>query len=68
MYDVIGKFKSFTNNKYGTTLWQRSFHDHIIRDEKDYLKIWNYIDTNPQKWEEGKSKTEKSEEKEEVTV
>lgn len=52
VYDIIGRFKSFTNNKYGTTLWQRSFHDHIIRDEKDYLKIWNYIDTNPQKWEE----------------
>ena len=33
-------------------IWQRSFHDHIIRGEKDYLKIWNYIDTNPQKWTE----------------
>ena len=33
-------------------IFQRSFHDHIIRGEEDYLKIWNYIDTNPQKWEE----------------
>lgn len=41
MYDTIG-------NK----IFQRSFHDHIIRDEKDYLKIWNYIDTNPNKWNE----------------
>lgn len=32
-------------------VWQRSYHDHIIRDEKDYLKIWQYIDTNPIKWE-----------------
>ena len=43
--------KSFTTREYGKTLWQRSFHDHIIRGEKDYLEIWNYIDTNPQKWE-----------------
>ena len=52
VYDIIGRFKSFTDNKCSGTLWQRSFHDHIIRDEDDYLKIWNYIDTNPQKWHE----------------
>ncbi len=34
------------------SIWQRSYHDHIIRDERDYLKIWNYIDTNAEKWEE----------------
>ena len=33
-------------------IWQRSFHDHIIRGEQDYLKIWDYIDTNPHKWSE----------------
>ena len=52
IYDIIGNFKSFTTHKYGKILWQRSFHDHIIRGENDYLKIWNYIDTNPQKWQE----------------
>ena len=52
IYDIIGNFKSFTAHKYGKTLWQRSFHDHIIRGENDYLKIWNYIDTNPQKWQD----------------
>ena len=31
-------------------LWQRSFHDHIIRNEQDYREIWNYIDGNPGKW------------------
>ena len=40
------------NTGYLKPVWQRSFHDHIIRKEKDYLKIWNYIDTNPQKWRE----------------
>lgn len=37
-------------NGYTKNIWQRSFHDHIIRDENDYLKIWNHIDANPQKW------------------
>jgi len=30
--------------------WQRSFHDHIIRNEKSYTTIFNYVDRNPQKW------------------
>lgn len=30
--------------------WQRSFHDHIIRNEKVYQNISNYIDLNPCKW------------------
>ncbi len=54
VYDIIGRFKSFTDSKYDNKLWQRSFHDHIIRDEDDYLKIWSYIDSNPQKWREDK--------------
>ena len=33
-------------------VWQRSFHDHIIRNQNSYEKIWNYIDNNPLKWEE----------------
>ena len=36
----------------GNQIFQRSFHDHIIRGENDYLKIWNYIDTNPSKWKD----------------
>ena len=31
-------------------IWQTSFHDHIIRNENEYQRIWNYIDENPQKW------------------
>ena len=47
----VSTFKRFCNRDYGENIWQRSFHDHIIRDEKDYQKIWEYIDTNPFKWE-----------------
>ena len=32
--------------------WQRGYHEHVIRNERDYLEIWNYIDTNPAKWAE----------------
>ena len=32
-------------------VWQRSYHDHIIRSEQDYLKIWTYVESNHQKWE-----------------
>ena len=48
----VSLFKRYCNLEYGKNLFQRSFHDHIIRDESDYLKIWNYIDTNPAKWKE----------------
>ena len=33
------------------TVWQRSFHDHVIRTQKDYEKIWMYIETNPLRWD-----------------
>ena len=57
--NVIGKFKAGVSRIVGSafmhsskkSIWQSSFHDHIIRGEKDYLKIWNYIDTNIEKWE-----------------
>ncbi|MBQ2696142.1 MAG: transposase [Clostridia bacterium] len=49
---VIGQLKSYIAHKFGVCLWQRSFHDHMIRGEQDYLKIWNYIDTNAIKWEQ----------------
>ena len=46
----VSTFKRFCNRKYTKNIWQRSYYDHIIRDEDDYLKIWNYIDNNPAKW------------------
>ena len=34
----------------GVPLWQRSFYDHVIRDEAAYLEIKRYIRENPLKW------------------
>ena len=48
----VSTLKRFVNREMGHNIFQRSFHDHIIRGEQDYLEIWNYIDTNPQKWQE----------------
>ena len=48
----VSAFKRFCNKEYGENIWQRSYHDHIIRGERDYEKIWEYIDTNVIKWEE----------------
>ena len=55
--DVICSFKSLAtrmcNISYSESqkIFQTSFHDHIIRGEKDYRKIWEYIDTNVIRWE-----------------
>ncbi len=48
---IIRSFKTMVTKEIGYSIWQRSYHDHIIRGEKDYHKIWEYIDTNPLKWE-----------------
>ena len=36
---------------YEGKLWQRSYHDHIIRNKKDYEEISKYIYENPINWE-----------------
>jgi REP element-mobilizing transposase RayT len=46
----VSTLKRFTNKDVGFSLWQRSFHDHIIRDERDYYRIAEYIKNNPQNW------------------
>ena len=47
----VSTFKRFCNKEYGKNIWQRSFHDHIIRDQRDYEKISEYIYENPIKWQ-----------------
>jgi REP element-mobilizing transposase RayT len=33
-------------------VWQRNYYEHIIRNEREFTNIWNYIDTNPLRWSE----------------
>ena len=49
---VIGQMKRWASKTCGVAIWQKSFHEHIIRREADYRQIWDYIDTNPAKWAE----------------
>ena len=35
-------------------VWQTRFHDHIIRDDDEFNRIKNYIETNPANWEDDK--------------
>jgi len=40
------------HSRYGNTMvWQRGFYDHIIRNQHDYEKIFNYICENPIYWQ-----------------
>ncbi|MCH7611786.1 MAG: transposase [Candidatus Marinimicrobia bacterium] len=51
---IIGSFKSAVS-KHAHRLgfefeWQERFYDHIIRNDKSYIRIANYIINNPQNW------------------
>ena len=48
----VSTFKRFCHRDVGEKFFQRSYHDHVIRDEADYQKIWQYIDSNPVRWQE----------------
>lgn len=47
---VIQQMKGYVSKNVGFSLWQKSFYDHIIRSERSYQEIWQYIDENPLKW------------------
>ena len=34
----------------GQRLLQRSYYDHVIRNQQDYDEIWQYIENNPKSW------------------
>ena len=64
--DIIRAFKSLTTNEYihgvktkkfppfEKRIWQRNYHEHIIRNEKSLETIQNYIINNPVKWQDDK--------------
>jgi REP element-mobilizing transposase RayT len=54
----VSTLKRFCNKEIGQNIFQRSFHDHVVRDLADYAAIWQYIDNNPLKWQLDKYYTE----------
>ncbi len=51
---VVRGFKSACTKKFNEAKinieWQRNYHDRIIRDEKEFLNVQNYITNNPANW------------------
>ena len=48
---IIRNMKSYVTKEIGFSPWQKSFHDHIIRNEIEHRKIFKYIENNPENWE-----------------
>jgi REP element-mobilizing transposase RayT len=56
---VIGSFKSAVSKRInqnleaqGSSIWQRNYYEHIIRNDKDLNRIRLYIHNNPANWNE----------------
>ncbi|MBR7132415.1 MAG: transposase [Clostridia bacterium] len=48
--NIVRSIKILTTKELGEALFQRSYHDHIIRNAQDYNEAWEYIENNPAKW------------------
>jgi REP element-mobilizing transposase RayT len=49
---VVQQWKGAVTKQLGYSPWQRSFYDHVIRNDADYQRIVEYMDNNPYSWEE----------------
>ena len=54
--NIVRSLKILTTKEIGKSIFQRSYYDHIIRNQKDYNEIWEYIENNPTKWAINKDK------------
>ena len=57
--NIIAILKKKTNKIFSFNMWQDSYHDRIIRSEKEYQAICKYIDENPAQWAEDEYYEEK---------
>ncbi len=48
--NIVKNLKSEISKKVGESIWQKSFYEHLIRDEKEYMQIKEYIMNNPFNW------------------
>ena len=51
---AVRSWKSLITKELGQSIFQRSYYDHVIRDEQSYVEIAEYIMGNPGKWAEDK--------------
>ena len=55
---IIGSFKSAASKRFREIpnnpekrLWQQNYYEHVIRNERDYQAIFDYIVANPMNWD-----------------
>ena len=48
--NIVRSIKVLVSKEIGTPIFQRSYYDHVIRNQQDYDEIWQYIENNPRKW------------------
>ncbi len=51
---IIKQFKGIITKTIGYNIWQKSFYEHIIRNEKEYFLTKQYIQNKPINWYEDK--------------
>jgi REP element-mobilizing transposase RayT len=56
---IVGSFKSaatkrinIVRNAPGTSVWQRNYYEHIVRDETSLQRLRQYIYNNPLSWQQ----------------
>ena len=50
--NIVRSIKILTTKEIGQSIFQRSYYDHVIRNQEDYNEIWDYIENNPKKWQQ----------------
>ena len=50
--EYIRGVKNLNWEPFDKKMWQRNYWEHIVRDEKSYFTISNYIVNNPMNWKE----------------
>jgi putative transposase len=51
-YDYISGVKNEGWSPFNKRLWQRNYWEHIIRNDREYERICEYIEANPSRWNE----------------
>lgn len=51
---IIKHYKAKVSREITYSIWQKSFYEHIVRNETEYIKIKEYIQNNVANWKEDK--------------
>ena len=47
---LVGGFKGSVTRRVSQRVWQRNYHEHVVRDERELEQIRTYIRENPMRW------------------